>query len=472
VWVQATLWGGTIDLIELYADADLQVSVPQALVMNIDNARWVKFEVPAGQYYLNIGSGPGSAGSLVAVWDVPGPKYNGGFGSEELPFELATTADLLELSTTTNDYGKAFILTDDIDLGGYTFSTALIAADTDPTNPDYDGTAFAGSFNGNGHAIRNLTIDDGGLAGAYLGFFGKISGGAYITGLRVEDVSITVGEWAGFVGALSGWCDDSVEDCRASGAIICGDYALSVGGLIGESPGALYQCRSSVSVSCGDYAWQIGGLAGLADALSQCCASGGVTTGWYADDVGGLAGYVNGVHDSYATGAVTVDVMSMCVGGLAGVVGAQADRCYATGLVSDQGLPSLAGGLIGEVCAVDQPVQCFWDPFRSGMSVSVGGGGDELCTPLSASQASDPTVFTGATWDLPGTWRPTVGWPLLAAFDYADLNGDGVADMEDFTLLVAAVTGPGQPTSLTPADLDGDGDCDVIDLAIFDGCRN
>jgi len=48
-----------------------------------------------------------------------------------------------------------------------------------------------------------------------------------------------------------------------------------------------------------------------------------------------------------------------------------------------------------------------------------------------------------------------------------DLDGDGDVDLDDAALFVAAMNGPGQPPGDAAADLDEDGDCDLADLAVF-----
>ena len=86
-------------------------------------------------------------------------KYSGGSGTVGTPYKIGSAANLLALAADTNDYNKHFVLTTDINLSSYNFTTAVIACDTNNSNGVFDGISFSGVFDGNGHKIINLTID-------------------------------------------------------------------------------------------------------------------------------------------------------------------------------------------------------------------------------------------------------------------------------------------------------------------------
>lgn len=59
----------------------------------------------------------------------------------------------------------------------------------------------------------------------------------------------------------------------------------------------------------------------------------------------------------------------------------------------------------------------------------------------------------------------SIGWTLTG-----DLDGDGEIDLTDYTLFEGCLTGPGEgalPPGCSDADLDGNGRVDLRDVAIF-----
>ncbi|HNS19736.1 MAG TPA: hypothetical protein PKH24_04515 [Sedimentisphaerales bacterium] len=114
-------------------------------------------------------------------------KYSGGTGEPNDPYQIATAADLIALGETPEDYDKHFLLTADIDLdpnlpGHKVFDKAVIAPDIDPVTSGFQGTAFTGVFDGNGHTILCLTI----TGKDYLGLFGQLGSAGSVSNLGLE----------------------------------------------------------------------------------------------------------------------------------------------------------------------------------------------------------------------------------------------------------------------------------------------
>jgi hypothetical protein len=348
-----------------------------------------------------------------------------GSGTLSDPFAIASIADFEEFRTNEALACGCYSLLCDIDLAGRSFAVA-------PVN-----RVFGGTLLGNGHAVRNLTVDTDGASTDYLGLFasvcgairdldvegGGITGGSgsdYVGGLcgrngGVLDRCGVTGSVAGnsrvgglcggndgsgmvaacyatgsvagdsYVGGLCGLNYGALSDCYAMGPTIGGDY---VGGLCGYSYGVLGECRTAGTVSGGT---SVGGLCGRnRGVVNVCFAAAAVSGGTY---VGGLCGYSDEtVSVCYATGAVSG---TSSVGGLCGYnYGGSIGNCYATGRVSGT---SSVGGLCGRSYSGTlwsaTVENCFWDTETSGTTISDGGTGQ------TTAEMQTKSTFTDVGWD-------------------------------------------------------------------------
>lgn len=332
-------------------------------------------------------------------------EYSGGAGTEFDPYLISSKQDLLELGVNTNDYDKCFKLIADIDLSGETFTTAVIAPDMDAVIYGFQGAVFSGVFDGNGHAVSNLTINAVVEGNDYLGLFGSASGtNTVIQDLAVLDTSIVGGDSSDYIGGLCGNNSYStISGCAASGSVtgrnavggLCGgntsgtfnkcDAAGSatgdgyVGGLCGGSDfSTLNECHAIVSV-IGDY--NVGGLCGSASlsTISGCNATGSATGSHY---VGGLCGRISSGTISQC-GAVGPVVGNYYAGGLCGYSGGIISKSYATGSVAGY---KYIGGLVGKKYTGSIDI-CYATGSVVG-SQYVGG----LCGVISSSWGSSAMV--------------------------------------------------------------------------------
>ena len=257
---------------------------------------------------------------LISLWLLNSPvqaKYRGGAGTADNPYQIATARDLLLLGESPEDYDKHFILIADIDLSSYSFKTAVIAPDSpDVVDWGHNGTPFTGFFDGDGHVISNLTIDDDGAGNDFLGLFGLVYRfDAEIRNLGLENASITGGNDSMCLGILSGDNHGSIRNCYSRGNVTGGNHSSNVGGLCGSNYGRMNNCYSTADVIGGSKSIWIGGLCG--------------------DNYGGGC-----INNSYAIGRVAGDR------GIGGLVG--------------------WGGSSGIT-------NCFWDKQTSGLNTSAGG---------------------------------------------------------------------------------------------------
>lgn len=167
---------------------------------------------------------------------------------------------------------------------------------------------FMGTFNGNGHTISNLKIDE--PKQSFVGLFGVVNYGT-IENLKLYKANVN---GASAVGALAGIAKDSkIHDVMSIDGFVSG--VDSVGGLAGvlgwsgEDDGLVYQIASTGKVSGRN---SVGGIAGnitfvdLQNAFAISAVKG-------VKNVGGLFGVNNGysqwinVQTSYFAGTVEAD---------------------------------------------------------------------------------------------------------------------------------------------------------------------
>ncbi len=191
--------------------------------------------------------------------------FAGGDGSSDNPYQIST---LKHLESVNDDLDAHYILVNDIDLGGVTYSGAVIATDRD--------SHFNGSFDGNEFAIKKLTIESGGTAG----LFGYISGTALIKNLGIEDSNITR---CGIVGVLAGQNNGTILNSFATGNV--NQDGEHCGGLVGDNTGIISNSHFAGTVN--GYGW-VGGLAGSNRGVVAASYATGTVNGQHT--VGGLAG--------------------------------------------------------------------------------------------------------------------------------------------------------------------------------------
>ena len=387
-------------------------------------------------------------------------KYSGGTGEPNNPYKIANTANLLTLAADANDYNKCFILTADIDLDpclpkGQVFATAVIAADIDNVNWDFDGIAFSGVFDGAGYKIVKLTINR--VGNNYLGLFGCVLG--EIKNLGLENASVT-GGWCGEcgcnsneVGVLVGENRGDISNCYSTGDVNGGINAWEVGGLVGyNSGGSISNCFSTGTVTAEDSSYELGGLVGLNDgSISNCCSTATVNSGDYSEWLGGLAGEndYGSISNCYSTGTVTGGAGGDYGGYIGGLIGGNywggsITNCYATGAVSGGDDANWLGGLVGDNWGVIS--NCFstgvvtggngsqylgglvgwagWDDISNCYFLDVAGPNNGAGTPLTDAQMKQQASFVG--WDFStSVWKIYEGrcYPYLACEKYGGGSG-------------------------------------------------
>ena len=324
------------------------------------------------------------------------------------------------------------------------------------------GNPFTGTFDGQGYAIRYLSINRPDELG--VGLFGEVGQEGVIKNIGVVVPTVNGGIVGGLVGANGGTVSNSYSASYSTGSVT---GTGGVGGLVGANGGTVSNCYATGSVTG---TGGVGGLVGLNQndgIVSDSYSTGSVTGTWgvgclvglnqdestvsnsYAtgsvtgnSSVGGLVGVnsatvsnsystssvtgnenvgclvgFNGndgtVSNSYSTGSVTGNVS---VGGLVGRNGGTVSDSYSTGSVTGN---VQVGGLVGVNSATVS--NSFWDTETSGQATSDGGTGKNT------TEMKDIATSSGAGWNITavtnlGTRNPSYVWSIVDNVTYPLLS--------------------------------------------------
>ena len=199
-----------------------------------------------------------------------------GSGTEGDPYLIETAGQLKMLADDSSLWDKHFWLTADIDLGGEANgSWSPIGNST---------TKFTGTFDGDGHKISGLFINN--TTSDYQGLFGYISGGT-IKNLGVNG-NVTGGQHVGGVVGRA-QSNTTVQNCYNTGSVTAKYF---FGGVVGYSENSTVQnCYNTGNIRDNDGGdGNFGGIVGfiLGGTVQNCYNTGNVSGG---TDFGGVVGY-------------------------------------------------------------------------------------------------------------------------------------------------------------------------------------
>ncbi len=169
--------------------------------------------------------------------------------TEVVPVEIHTPQDLAAIA---EDPAGSYILMEDLDMMGLQW-------------PAID---FSGSFDGNGHAILNLTLSafgsqkpesyDGNRKAyetAYVGLFATMEN-AEVKNLKLLNVRAVIkADEPCFLAGIAGYAENcTITDCTVSGVLElrAHDRMFGVGGLVGYGSGSIERCSADVTLICTD----------------------------------------------------------------------------------------------------------------------------------------------------------------------------------------------------------------------------
>lgn len=291
---------------------------------------------------------------------------------------IMNASDLNNIRNYLNNTSVKFRLGADINLSGYD------AGDGYGWMPIGDSsTPFKGQLDGNGYAIKNLTINRSSML--KVGMFGEVENGK-IENLKMENANVTGDQ---FVGVAAGSASNfQFENVQTSGSVngaeaggIAGDLyhgnilkssssatvtsSFMGGGLVGySSESTIKWSFSTGNIGMLENGFYIGGLVGTAsESTIQESFARGKTVGAYY--VAGLIGGVensNNVQNAYASGDVEG---SNYVGGLIGASEydvSTVTNSFSVGKVTGK---NNVGGAIGTRQAGDTITNVYYDSTKS-----------------------------------------------------------------------------------------------------------
>ena len=264
-------------------------------------------------------------------------------GAEEKKAITITTAE--ELAGMANDLTADYILDADIDLAGITWNPIGTYKPSGESEEEQEipasDAAFTGTFDGQGHTIRNLTIT--GEDGIAVGLFGCIANTevgnftlenastegtimvadavGYSFTSTVHDVHLVNGKVTAYAGEMSAegmyggivgaGMASRIVDCSAAAEITIPDGTANagiVGG--GLELTSLVNCTATGSVTAGANCYGLGGVSGCgfgAEEFTNCKASDvTITAGAGCYWIGSITGYAGGYEAQEYGTPVTV----------------------------------------------------------------------------------------------------------------------------------------------------------------------
>ncbi len=294
----------------------------------------------------------------VVIKDDP-VEYGGGSGTVDDPYLIYDAEGLTLIGSYPQDIEKNFKLMADIDMQGVDFRGIGY------------GFGFGGVFDGNGHVIRNYSINN---ELPYSGLFTVVLQTGILRNVVVEGFEVS-GVRA--VGGLCGKNEGLIEKCKASGMVSAdgGKENTAWGGLVGRNYGRIVECLSDIRLEViSDGMSMLGVFVGCNSGVIEKSGSVGEIVcskknGKYIGGFMGLGGYDSKVYDCYSLAAVTVSGEGCeLVGGFAGGQGFRTtirrSYCSAPVKLADDckdGAAFIGYVNVRESAAHSRVTDCFWN---------------------------------------------------------------------------------------------------------------
>lgn len=352
-----------------------------------------------------------------------------------------------QLQAINSDLTADYILDNDIDLTGVTWTPIGLAGD-----------GFEGTFDGQNFTIRNLTLagtasnDPVGLFAVITGqisnlnlsnfvitldsvfgaggLVGSLSDEAIITNCHISGITITDSVLSqaigGLIGIIDTWVltqtDVTIENCSAEDVAITTSFSHTIGGLIGNKvPSStdtkgltINKCFSTGAViSSMNTIANYGGFFGICEdaTVTNCYSHVNVTVGNAVFHVSGFFGYMDqcDVSKCYSSGAIVTGTNCYEIGGFIGAFHEDALdppihllNCYSVSSITTGSGNQSTGGFIGFIdhnlsLNSSTIINCSW--YTGASTYAIGfyddtGVNGPVATLSELSWGTDETVNT------------------------------------------------------------------------------
>ena len=304
------------------------------------NTIWAIDENASYAYLKNL-----SKPSNIAV-PLPLKDVDAGKGSIDDPYIISTKE---QLNNVKFDLTANYKLVNDIDLEGIDFLP--IGHKEDP---------FTGTFDGNGHTIKNLKINQPNED--YVGLFGGTNN-ATIKNLNISDVNVVGGYYTGgLVGYSNG--KSTISNCSVTGSSTITSNCNYTGGLVGYGSGLIEKSFTTTNVISSNH---VGGLVGIAEHLTinECFTTGNIKS--LINAVGGLVGSnIVELKMENCYSLSDIEAAHPFTGDCGGIIGlskaSKINYCYFAGTI--KGAEKNKGALIGNNYTPGDIINSFYDGVK------------------------------------------------------------------------------------------------------------
>lgn len=309
-------------------------------------------------------------GAQTPCWDgTVATSYDGGDGTPENPYQIATAEQLALLADQTNNGtgGNAcYILTEDICLSG----------DTQWMPIGGNGVNFTGIFDGDNKTITGMNISNL----IYGGLFGYTNS-ANIKNVIIHEAQINVCKFAGMIVGMA--IDTKISDCTVDGMLDSYNVLSDVGGIVGQA--VLNNAEDMIIKNCINNAVvkgiKAGGIVSTIEINNKCmifdnCVNNNEVYGQL--HAAGIVGYGSSTNKSStiknSSNYAPIYVSTGIAGGIVGQNhSGDITNCYNYGNVTGK----KAGGIVA--LAQESVISCCGNlgditgTFKDNAYISVGG---------------------------------------------------------------------------------------------------